>query len=288
MVEWSASDDRVCGYGEVERVSLQTRGWTPGGNAPSIAGDVDAVAVGRTRGVRLPSADVTLTTGSSLQTQLSGGVHRLVVGAPLEPRLAFEGPATVDPSGDGAWLRLSERRPVAIGFREASFGRPTVTVPRTPSGLATAVTAASQTHRTDGPARSHPGFRPRTPRVTFGEQSLPDPLEIPTSGDGWTARESGATMTVPDSTTAVLVAAPIAYYLGATLRTGAAVPRLESPGMDHTFEPLPAFAHETSRALRKLCRFDERLRDVPGETGTRGFDDDEREAIYGGNLRSMI
>ncbi|MFQ3319891.1 MAG: hypothetical protein ACI80F_001965, partial [Natronomonas sp.] len=148
--------------------------------------------------------------------------------------------------------------PVAVGFRETKSERPKVTVPPTPAGIATAVTAAGRTHRTDGPERSHPGFRPRTPAVAFGEESIPAEL---------TGGSDGSTMTVPETMPAVLVAAPLAYYLGATLRVDSGPPSIDGDALSHEFEPLPDFAEEMADALCGLCRLDCRLRSVPGETG---------------------
>lgn len=196
-------------------------------------------------------------------TELGAGIHRLSAETTPAVRVAFEGPATLDGS-DRSWIRFSEPTAVAVGFRSTASARPTVTVPPTPAGLATAVTAAGGTHRTDGPARSHPGFRPRTPEVSFGPRSVPDGL---LDGDR-------PTMTVPPSTAATLVAAPLAYYLGAALRVEPGPPRLDGDAVEHTFEPLPAFAEEVADGLRALVDLDVRLRSVPGESGPRQVEPD--------------
>lgn len=259
MTEWAATDNQICGFGDNTSVTLETEGWEPGGHPPALAAAVDAAAVGTALAIRLPAGEATLRSDDERPLpagSLPAAMHRVVVDAPLETHVAFDGPATVDPAGSGAWIQFPEETAVVVGFRETPTPRPTVTVPATPAGLATAVTAAGRTHRTSSPERSHPGYRPRTPRVAFGERSIPEELA---------PDESAPTMTVPNSAAAVLVAAPLAYYLGAALRVREGLPTLEGPGISHTFDPLPALAEEVADALQTLVALDGRLRSVPGE-----------------------
>lgn len=289
MAEWTASPDRVCGFGENGTVTLEVVDWRHGGEAPGLPASAGAAVTGSAEAVDLPAGedgnapDVTelsdeagprpLATG-----RLDGGVHVLVVDSTPEVHLAFEGPATVERAG-GTSIRFPERTGMTVGFREALPPRSTVEVPPTPAGLATAVTAAARTPRTTGPERSHPGYRPRTPAVAF------DPGASVATGtiDGGErlddrSRSPRTTLTVPDTTVAVLVAAPLAYYLGAALRIEAGPPTLRAPGFTHEFGRLPAFADEVADAVRGLVALDERLRSVPGERGPAGADPD-RQAL---------
>jgi hypothetical protein len=100
--------------------------------------------------------------------------------------------------------------------------------------------------------------------VRFGTESIPDAL----AGDG-----EGPTMTVPESATAVLVASPLAYYLGADLSIEPGAPSVRGEGLDYAFEAPPGFAKVVAEALRGLCQLDARLRSLPGESG-RLLDDD--------------
>ncbi|MFW5963375.1 MAG: hypothetical protein ACOCQM_00820 [Natronomonas sp.] len=273
MVEWAAAGDCVCGFGDGESVRIGVSDWRLGGDAPSLPVATDAAVVGTTTRLDVP-ADATVFVASGNRPLESGslraGQRHLRVATPLESHLAFDGPATVVDTGDAFEVEFSEPTAVAIGFREARTPRPTVTVPKTPAGLATAVTAAGGTHRTTDAARSHPGFRPRTPRVTFGEQSIPEALRD---------RSPAATVTVPPSTRAVLIAAPLTYYLGAELRVAEGAPRIESPELARTFEPLPAFADTVAGWLRRLCTLDSKLRSVPGESGAMSVDGYDAETL---------
>ncbi|WP_254837811.1 hypothetical protein [Natronomonas marina] len=271
MVEWSGTEERLCGFGDSDRTSLDVEGWQPGGNPPALSARVDATAVGSLRAIRLPDGEPLLARGATRRLDeetLPEGVHEVAVDAGLETRVAFEGPASVEDEAGGAWLRFPEPTPVTVGFRESRSPREMVTVPATAAGLATAVTAASRTHRTAGPERSHPGYRPRTPRVAFGHEARTD----------LAPDDDRPTVTVPERPTAVLVAAPLAYYIGADVETGDGPPTLRADGFRHTFDPLPAFAEAVGGLLRGLCALDVRLRSVPGETGALsvGVGDAER------------
>lgn len=262
MVEWAATVDEICGYGQQDSVVLAVEGWQPTPEASTLPGGVDAAVSGTTDAICLPAgATATDADGRLLQSgTLSDGDHRIVAETAPEVWLAFEGSATVERK-DRPWIHFPEPNVITVGFREVRDRRPEVHVPETPSGLATAVSAAGRTHRTTGPARSHPGFRPRTPRVVFGDHSIPEPLEP--SG-------SAPRMVVPDSALSVLVAAPLAYYVGATLRVNSGPPRILGDDIEYTFDSLPAFTAEISRTLRGLCSLDARLRSIPGETGPLG------------------
>jgi len=261
MVEWSATTDAICGYGDRDTVTLDVEDWRPGGDPPAIDARVDAVVAGTTRAVRVPddaamvgAADRSLSAG-----RLPPADHAVAVDDDLETHLAFAGPANVEAAPSGLWLRFPERRAVAIGFRDSPPARETVAVPPTPSGVATAVSAAARTHRTDGPDRSHPGCRPRTPRVLLREDAAPDVTPA-------TDRPS---LSVPADVVSVLVAAPLSFYLGADLRIGDGDPVLVAEGLEYEYEfdPLPSFAEAVGDALRAVCGLDARLRTVPGEDG---------------------
>jgi hypothetical protein len=267
MPEWAATGERICGYGVRGSVTLDVEGWQAGGDPPPHPGSVDAVVAGTADAVGLPDGEATLHgEGVPLAAgEVPDGVHRVVVDSTPETVVVFEGPATVGPE-EPAWIRFPEPTAVAFCLRERPPPRPVLSVPTTASGLATAATAAGRTHGTDGPERSHPGFRPPTPWVRFGDRSVPEDLEGPADGP---------TVTVPDSVQAVLVAAPLAYYLGAELRVEDGPPAVRGDGLVHEFEPLPAFADGVADALRRLVALDSRLRSVPGETGA--LIDDDRD-----------
>ncbi|PSQ39710.1 hypothetical protein BRD07_08375 [Halobacteriales archaeon QS_9_68_42] len=282
MVEWAATDDGLHAFAERATVAVGVDGWRPCRDAPALASRVDAIAVGATHGVELPAGSTTLADGANLQTggRLPEGVHEVAVDADVETRIAFEGPATLE-GDDEPWLRFPGRTAVTVGFRASRPPRETVTVPATSTGLARAVTVAARTHETGGPERSHPGYRPRTPLVTFGDDGVdPDP------------DPDAPTVAVRPNAAAVLVAAPLAYYLGADLVTEPGAPTLRADSLEHEFGRLPEFAEEAGDLLRRLCGLDVRLRSVPGETGPLAVDlediDRLQEAPPAERLRTVL
>jgi len=91
-----------------------------------------------------------------------------------------------------------------------------ITVGPTPEGLARAVTATSSALATTRPLRSHPAYRSRPPVMVAGDTTdVPDPIVAATPA-------VDVTLVLPPTRAAVMVAAPLAYYLPATaaLREG--------------------------------------------------------------------
>jgi hypothetical protein len=273
MVEWAAADGRICGFGDDGWVQIEVEDWQFGGDPPSLPNPVDTTVVGTTTALAVPTEATVVTSADDRRLQagtISAASHRLRIDDRPETHFAFDGPATVESSADGFEIRFSSPTALAVGFREEPTPRPTVRVPSTAAGLAAAVTAAGGTHRTEGPARSHPGFRPRTPYVTFGGPSIPDHLSD---------RSPETTMTVPSSARAVLLAAPLAYYLGAGVDVEAGPPRIDSPELTYTFDSRSGFAESVSKWLRELCTLDSRLREVPGESGEMSLDGYDTETL---------
>ena len=136
---------------------------------------------------------------------------------------------------------------------------PTLTVPATTRGLATALTFSGAGIRETGPGRSHPDYRPHPPLLEFGERSIPDTV--------LDARpETAVTFRLPDDRATLFVAAPLAYYLGARVEIHDGTrPTLSLPGREHEFSALPAFQHEVADLLRDTFYLDGLVRELPGE-----------------------
>jgi hypothetical protein len=110
-----------------------------------------------------------------------------------------------------------------------------VGIPRTPAGVAVAVTHAAAAHETTGPARSLQANRGRPPAVEFGET-----LDVPPALASATP-ETGIELRLPASLRSVFVAAPLAFYLGAEVSVADdADPRLLAPdvGVDRALADL--------------------------------------------------
>jgi len=141
---------------------------------------------------------------------------------------------------------------------------PTITVEATPAGIATALTCASARMTTTSPARSHPDARPHPPLIEFGDATdLPAGLAPP---------ETGIELRLPADREHLLVAAPLAYYLGATVRVGSETPRVVTPERTTTMEPLPAFQHEVAALFHDVFFLDTLVRSGSDESQICGAD----------------
>ena len=93
---------------------------------------------------------------------------------------------------------------------EAVAVSPTVRVPLSPDGVATAITHAASACPTTGPERSDPSNRDHPPLLTFGEERVPTRVTERTP-------ETGIELRVPADYGALYATAPLAYYLGASV-----------------------------------------------------------------------
>ncbi len=135
----------------------------------------------------------------------------------------------------------------------------TFTVPKSPEGAATAISVLSAGLSSTGPERSHPDYRTHPPLVEFGADT-----HIPTRVRQLVP-QTEIVIDVPARYTELFVVAPLAYYLGATVRIGHDPPRLSAPGLSKTFGQLPDLKYEVAALLRRIFFLDCLVRDVPGE-----------------------
>jgi len=209
------------------------------------------------------NAQYALTTASELpggSFLLSGTVE--TTGSPEDPLpseemrvyVRFEGPASLEPTEDRTVLSLAESTAVTLGVSEATaIGPPRMQVPDTPEGLATGLTHLSASHHSVTPSRSHPRRRDHPPLLTTGETAvIPDAV-----ADG--RPETGIEFRLPPCVESLFVAAPLAYYLGATVTVGdreRALLTAEGTDVRHEFDPFPAFQGEVAGLLRRLFYLD--------------------------------
>jgi hypothetical protein len=153
-----------------------------------------------------------------------------------------------------SWGAVGEGRSM-----DQSLGPATLTITETPEGVATAISVLSAGIATTGPERSHPDYRMHPPLVEVGDETyIPPRVQelVP---------ETDLTFDVPANYAELFVAAPLAYYLGASVQVGARKPRLRGPGMCKSFGSLPTFQNEAADLLRRVFFIDCVVRDVPNE-----------------------
>ncbi|WP_174242478.1 CHAT domain-containing protein [Haloarcula limicola] len=174
----------------------------------------------------------------------------------------FDGPASLRPTREGTVLSLWESTPITLGFSEATTGLERVQVPETVAGLAEGFSCLSAAHHAMAPSRSHPAQRDHPPLLTTGETaSIPDEIARQRP-------ETGIELRLPETVESVFVAAPLAFYLGASVTVGDRDrPVLTAAGtdVDREFSPLPGFQTEAAAMLRRVFYLDCLVRRVDPE-----------------------
>jgi len=278
MIEWEETDGGlyVVDADNAElRVSID--GSVVGSRHGSVPRPVDETVVARASEIRLPHAVVyAFPLGDDRQYELdpTGGTLSLPPGeyvvdvdTEIKTYVRFTGRATLERTADfdSVVVSFPEPRRAVLGFRSRhELPADTITVPRTPAGLATAITHAACAHKTDGPDRSYPTLRGHPPLLEFGEdREVPERVRAETP-------DTGIELHVPPEWSTLVVTAPLAYYLGATVRTGdVEAPTLAVPelGRKRTLSPMPDLEREVERLLRKVFFLDCLVRNA-GPYGT--------------------
>jgi len=288
MMAWVAATGGVRAIGEAGEATIRTADWRDDASGPPLAQSAEETVTGTVSELTVPTSAVQLTdpegdreydlgrgavldTGEYLLTahlSVEGAASDSTadVGSELTARVRFSGPVKIAPGDRCVTIAFPSPSPVTLGFTEQIADRTTITVPRTPEGVATAITHLSSALQTTGPERSHPSFRHRPPLVELGEDyAIPDRVAADTP-------ETGIELTVPPSYDYLFVCAPLAYYLGAdvTVEEGS-VPIISAPesSVVHRFRRLPTFQHGVTRLLRRVFFYD---------TITRDFDVPSRQA----------
>jgi len=208
---------RVSDAGETE-LRIDTSGWERCRTPPTIDRQVEATIGGRTAGLRFPPGPVTVTgpdgddrlPAGAGPRPIDAGEERVRIEAGVTTHLSVGEDASVRRLPRGAEVSLPGGGPVTLGVDGYSPDR-RITVPDTPEGIATAITYASATHETGGPARSDPSLRPHPPSMALGGGlDVPDAIRAERA-------ETAIEVRAPPETGALFVLAPLAYYLGARL-----------------------------------------------------------------------
>jgi hypothetical protein len=310
MVEWVASGaDRGTLDGE-RTIALDAPEWHDR-DERGVPGSEESAITGTVAGLTVPTPVVLETeAGRRVHSSDAGpldlppGEYRLSIpalrfdGAPIasgkrrasgersdgtgrECSIRFAGPAEVQRRNGTLSVSFPERTPIAIGARREWPPPEPIVVPKTPAGIATAITHTASTHRSAGPDRSHPALRDHPPLIEFG-----DAVEVPEAIRAGTP-ETGLRLSVPESIATLLVAAPLAYYLGATVEVDDRDrPVLSGPdGFERRFRSMPAFQHDAAATLRRVFLLDSLTRTIdPGEVTAAGGSPLDRLDIRPGEL----
>ncbi len=275
MLRTEVTDAGVLARGAGDR-SLAVTGadWSAGGDAPAISRPTDATVTGRATELRVPpvyvraerlDADTAYELRDGVRSaDLRPGAHLVRADGPVLAYIRFDGEARLDyVDGEGATLSFPRETPVTLGFRSQNRSPPgTVTVPRTPEGVARGLTELGAGVRTASPDRSLPGMRGHPPLLEFGEEvSVPD--AVPDRPD------TDVELRLPADLRYLFPAAPLAHYLGATVRVADdADPTVTTPGGEWTLESLPEFQWGAATMLRRVFLLDCLVRNAGSDRTT--------------------
>ncbi|GGM26436.1 caspase family protein [Haloarcula argentinensis] len=154
---------------------------------------------------------------------------------------------TVD--SDRTRIEFDAPTDLLIGAR-SQHDRPAATVTTTeqPADVMAAVETFGSALKAHDPERSYPTLRGHPPALEIG-----DTLDIPADID---SPDTGVTLELPPDLASIFVAAPLSYYLGASLAP-ASEPRLVTDrGFTYSLDTAQGFESEVGRTLKRLFFLD--------------------------------
>lgn len=255
-------------------LDVDTDGWLTCEQSLSIPRPVDATIAGETSTLKFPPVFVTAERLDGEETvefgsevgpiDLPDAQYVLRVDANILTYVRFDGPARLSKPGyEQAIVSFPDATQVTLGFRSRVQSPPeSITVPGTPSGVATALSYLSAGHRTTTPDRSFPTMRGHPPTVELGDETdIPEVV-------AQRREESDVELTLPPRLDYLFPASPATYYLGATVRTQpGATPTLRTPDRTRELPSLPEFPLECASLLRRTFVLDCLVRNA-GPYGT--------------------
>lgn len=184
------------------------------------------------------------------------------VHGPVHCVLTFESGFTL--GDDDRTLRFERGASVRLGARPARNRPPaTVTTTDRPADVMAAISTFGSSLTTLSPNRSFPAFRQHPPALDLGDElHIPDGVEPP-----W----SGIRIQLPRRLEYVFAAAPLAYYLGATVEPGDHA-RLVAGGFTYSLAAHDGVEQSLARVLKQTFALDVACRTAgphPTETHER-------------------
>lgn len=242
---------------------------------------VDTAETIQTTAIRLPTAVPVYVRDSDgalvasvehlEEVSLEPGEYTLELLTPVKCYLRIESAVTLNADLTETRIEFGNETEVCIGARSRrTQPAATVTTTTNPSDLLATVATFGSALGTTMPERSYPSLRGHPPAVELGEALETRGLEPPSS-NVW--------LELPETIEAALIAAPLAYYLGADIRP-ADEPRLVADGTVH---PLSGGGEQFPPAVERTLKtvfFMDCLTRYDGAYG-HGRQLHERESVRG-------
>ncbi|MFW5939360.1 MAG: hypothetical protein ACOCSD_02075 [Halolamina sp.] len=282
-------------------VRVETAGWEPTADAPPLDPSVGATVAGRAGRLAFPPAFVSVTeVDTSESTTMGGregpisfspGAYELRIAAPVRTYVRVDGTFSLaQPEFDRVVVSFPEPTAVRLGFRSRAGSSPaSITVPRTPAGVATALSTFPAAFRSTTPDRSFSSMREHPPLLEFG-----DGVDVPESL-AERVPETGVELALPADLDALLPAAPLAAYLGADVTVEAGrEPALHAAGERIELDSGRAYEDRVAGLLRRCFWLDCLVRTAgPYDANTReatllaGLDVDAA-GLYGAGIADRL
>ncbi|RQG92070.1 hypothetical protein [Natrarchaeobius chitinivorans] len=168
------------------------------------------------------TAEANFEAGDTVQ--LDDDVQFIGLSGPIKLYVRIDVPGTIDINLRSLQISLVRETGVEVGARSL-HDRPvgTITTPSDLDSLARAISAVPSALKTTSPERTWPTLRGHPPLIELGDR-----FEVPSEID---PPEGEVELVVPPEEIAIYQAAPLAFFLGATVRLGEnsrlATPRFE-------------------------------------------------------------
>ncbi|OVE85879.1 hypothetical protein [Natronolimnobius baerhuensis] len=167
---------------------------------------------------------------------------------PIRIYCRIEASATLESGLTSIRLTFDEPATVILGAR-STHDRPagTITTSPNPESVMQAISTLPSALKTTSPERTWPTLRGHPPLIELGET-----LEIP---DSITEPASDIELIIPPTYEAIYQAAPLAFFLGATLRPGEE-PALKTPQCTHFLAEEHSLEESVARLLKRCFLLD--------------------------------
>ncbi|MFP8951538.1 hypothetical protein ACLI4Z_01010 [Natrialbaceae archaeon A-arb3/5] len=167
---------------------------------------------------------------------------------PVKLYVRIEDTGSVEMGLTSIRISLDRSATVELGVR-SPHDRPagTITTPPEADSMMAALSAMSSALKTTSPERTWPTLRGHPPLIELGDE-----LAIPAAID---QPETDVTITVPPEYLSIYQAAPLAFFLGATIQPGQQ-PTLETSQFEYSLARDDSFGDEVARLLKRFFFLD--------------------------------
>lgn len=167
---------------------------------------------------------------------------------PIKLYCRLDSTGVIDVGQTSIRIALERAVPIELGAR-SPHDRPAATITTAPDldSIVEAISAIPSALKTTSPERTWPTLRGHPPLIELGDDlEIPDPIDRP---------DSDVELVVPPEYKSVFQAAPLAFFLGATIRLGGE-PRLETPRFERSLTTQGTVEDDVADLLKRFFFLD--------------------------------